>query len=207
MLVLARRIKHPLDVPVQGPHHADPREHGWPAMFRDQQQRLHCGKPFLGIMFCLGQFGDELAGVLQRDELATARQRDWIIERSFPALGGASREEIGALLREHQIAARRMHGGPAVRDSGFNRSAVFLIAAASISKLPVDDLDRQPPGMVGLNRIRQLKQFSLGGLGCPERAVCLEFHLGCMIAMPTPSACRRSPLGPRGILIHPSIIV
>jgi hypothetical protein len=40
-----------------------------------------------------------------------------------------------------------------VRDSGFDRRAVFLIAAASISKLPVDDLDRQPPGVIGLNPI------------------------------------------------------
>jgi hypothetical protein len=44
---------------------------------------------------------------------------------------------------------------PTVRDGGFNSSAVFLIAAASFSELPVDDLDRQPPGMVGLNRIRR----------------------------------------------------
>jgi hypothetical protein len=30
--------------------------------------------------------------------------------------------------------------------------------------------------MVGLNRIRQLKQFSLGGLGRRERAVLFELH-------------------------------
>jgi hypothetical protein len=52
----------------------------------------------------------------------------------------------------------------------------ILIAAASISKLPIDDLDRQPPGVIGLHRIRQLKQFLLGGLGRRKLAVLLEFH-------------------------------
>jgi hypothetical protein len=89
-----RRIKHPLDVTVQGPHHADPREHGWPAMFRDQQQRLHCGKPFLGIVFCLGQFGDELAGVLQRDELASARQRYRVVKRTAITTSRATPESL-----------------------------------------------------------------------------------------------------------------
>src|SRR5258708_29411406 len=69
-----------------------------------------------------------------------------------------------------------MQRDPTVRDGGFNRSAVFLIAAASISKLPVDDLDRQPPGMVGFYRVRQLKQFPLGGLGSREGAVLFELH-------------------------------
>src|ERR1700730_2439636 len=89
---------------------------------------------------------------------------------------GALREEISALLREHQIAAGRMQRDPTVRDGGFHRRAIFLIAAASFSELPVDDLDRQPSGMIGLNRIRQLKQFALGGLGRRERAAFLEFH-------------------------------
>jgi hypothetical protein len=60
----------------------------------------------------------------------------------------ASREEISALLRERQVSAGRMQRNPTVRDGGFNRRAVFVIAAASFSELPVDDLDRQPPGMV-----------------------------------------------------------
>jgi hypothetical protein len=47
---------------------------------------------------------------------------------------GELREEISALLREHQISAGRMHRDPAVRDGGCNRSAVFLLAAASLSK-------------------------------------------------------------------------
>jgi hypothetical protein len=120
---------------------------------------------------------------------------------------GLLREQVRPGLRERQITSGRMHREPAVRDGGFHRRAVFLVAAASLSKLPVDDLDRQPPGVIGLNRVRQLKQLPLGGLGRRERAVLFEFHLGRMIAMPTPSAWRRSPLGPRGILIYPSMIV
>ena len=57
-----------------------------------------------------------------------------------------------------------------MRDCGGNRSTVLLGAAASISKLRVDDRDRQPPGMIGLYRVGDLKQFLLGGLGRRERA-------------------------------------
>src|SRR6202022_2804489 len=49
--------------------------------------------------------------------------------------------------------------------------------------------------------------FLLGGLWRRERAILLESHLGFMIAMLMASAGRRLPLGPRGILIYPSIIV
>jgi len=71
--------------------------------------------------------------------------------------------------------------------------------AASLSKLRIDDADRQSTGVIGLYRIRQLKQFSLGGIRRRERAVLLEFHLGCMIAVPITSAGRFTALGPRGI--------
>jgi hypothetical protein len=37
--------------------------------------------------------------------------------------------------------------------------------------------------VISLDRIRQFKQFLLGGLWRRERAVSLELHLGCMIAM------------------------
>jgi len=39
--------------------------------------------------------------------------------------------------------------------------------------------------------------------GSGERAIVFEFHLGCMIAMPTPSVRRRSPLGLRGMSCPP----
>ena len=48
-----------------------------------------------------------------------------------------------------------MQCDPAVHEGGFDGGAILLIAAASLSKLPVDDLNRQPPGMIGLDRIRQ----------------------------------------------------
>jgi hypothetical protein len=37
-------------------------------MFRNQQQRLHRGLPFFGIVFGLGQFGDIERRVAQRDQ-------------------------------------------------------------------------------------------------------------------------------------------
>jgi hypothetical protein len=58
--------------------------------------------------------------------------------------------------------------------------------------------------VISLDRIRQFKQFLLGGLGRRERAVSLEFHLGCMIAVPMASAWRFAPLGPLGIILTES---
>jgi hypothetical protein len=60
------------------------------------------------------------------------------------------REQFRPGLREHQIGPGRMLRDPAVRDCRFNRCAIFLIAAARISELPVDHLDRQSPRMIGL---------------------------------------------------------
>jgi hypothetical protein len=51
---------------------------------------------------------------------------------------------------------------------------IFLKAATGISKLPIDDGDRDQRDR--LDRVRQLKKFSLGGLGRRELAVLLEFH-------------------------------
>jgi hypothetical protein len=59
---------------------------------------------------------------------------------------------------------------------------------------------RDAPGVVGFDHIRQLKQFFLGGFRRRERSLFLEFHLGCMIAMPMASVGRFSPLGPIGII-------
>jgi hypothetical protein len=72
-----------------------------------------------------------------------------------------------------------MHGEPSVRDGGFDRRAKFLIAATRLSKLPVDHLYRQSLGMIELDSVRQLKQFSLGGLGRRERTGLFEFHDRC----------------------------
>src|SRR6266478_8470914 len=96
-----------------------------------------------------------------------------------------------------------MHRNPAVRDCGLHGQAIFLVAAASISELPVDDGDRQATGMIGLDGVRQFEQLPLGGFRRRERAILLEFHLGCMIAMRMASAGRFSPLGPRGMSFPP----
>ena len=90
-----------------------------------------------------------------------------------------------------------MHGEPAMRDGGLHGQAIFLIAATGLSELLIDDGNRQPPSMIGLDRVRQLKQFLL----C-ERSLFLKFHLGC-IAMPMASAGRRSPLGRWGMSFPP----
>jgi hypothetical protein len=85
MMIFPVRVEHALDVTVQRPHDANPGEHHWPAKLHNQQQRFHRCLPFFGVVFCLRQLGDVGAGVLQRGELATARQRGRIVERSFPA--------------------------------------------------------------------------------------------------------------------------
>jgi hypothetical protein len=53
MDVLARGIKHLLDMAIQGPHDANPREHCRPAGRRDQDQRFHSRKPFRRLMLGL----------------------------------------------------------------------------------------------------------------------------------------------------------
>src|ERR1700694_3546595 len=69
-----------------------------------------------------------------------------------------------------------MQREPAVRNSCGHRRAVFLITATGLSELRVNDANRQATGMIGLDRVRQLKQLFLCGLGRRERAILVEFH-------------------------------
>jgi hypothetical protein len=46
-------------MPMEHSHHADPGEHRPAVLFCDQQKRPHRGLPFFGIVFRLGEFGDE----------------------------------------------------------------------------------------------------------------------------------------------------
>jgi hypothetical protein len=48
MMTLPVGIEHPLNMPVQRPHDADPRQHRRPAQRRDQHQGFDCGLPFRG---------------------------------------------------------------------------------------------------------------------------------------------------------------
>jgi hypothetical protein len=41
----------------------------WPVMLHDQQQRLHRGLPFVGVVLCPGQFGDVFCGVAEGDQV------------------------------------------------------------------------------------------------------------------------------------------
>jgi hypothetical protein len=42
----------PHAVPVQRPHDADPSQHRWTAVFRDQDQRFHRWLPWRGCVIC-----------------------------------------------------------------------------------------------------------------------------------------------------------
>jgi hypothetical protein len=47
----ARRIEHPLDIPIESPQHADARVHRRSAIFCGHDQRLDRGLPRLKILF------------------------------------------------------------------------------------------------------------------------------------------------------------
>jgi hypothetical protein len=63
MLLFPRRIKHPLNMPIQRSHNANARKHGWPAVLCDQKQSFHRGLPFLGVVIGFGQSRDVERGV------------------------------------------------------------------------------------------------------------------------------------------------
>jgi hypothetical protein len=81
-------------VAVQRLHNADARHHRGAAIaFGDQDQDFNGSLPFLNLLFCLRQLLDVSGSVLQRDKLATARQRYRIVERPAPALGCVTRRD------------------------------------------------------------------------------------------------------------------
>jgi hypothetical protein len=85
MVGLAVQIELANVVAVQCLHDADPREHRRPVRLRDQDERLNRGLPCRMLLLGLRQLGDELAGILQRDKLATVRQRYRFVECALPA--------------------------------------------------------------------------------------------------------------------------
>ena len=84
MMVFPVRIEHALNVSVQCSHDADPGEHRRATGFSDQDQDLHRGLPFGGGVLGLRRLGDLVAGILERDEPASAGKRDWIVEGAAP---------------------------------------------------------------------------------------------------------------------------
>src|SRR3984893_5679277 len=70
---------------VQGQHDADPREYGRASVRGDQDEGFHRRLPFRGLVLSLRELRDVGPGIPQRDQLAAARQRDAIVEWSFPA--------------------------------------------------------------------------------------------------------------------------
>jgi hypothetical protein len=85
MGIFAGRFEHPLDMPVQGPQHADPRMHQEVAAFGHTDQTTDRGLPFCEVLLGLRQIHDGIGTVFERDELSTARQRYRIVELSLPA--------------------------------------------------------------------------------------------------------------------------
>jgi hypothetical protein len=65
MMLFASWIKHPFNVPVQRPRHADPREHRQAAEIHHKQQAFHCRLPFRGGMLGLRQFSDVERGIAE----------------------------------------------------------------------------------------------------------------------------------------------
>jgi hypothetical protein len=53
-------------------------------MFYDQQQRLHRGLPFVGVVLCLGQFGDLERGVAERHQRFPTLQHDRVEKPLIP---------------------------------------------------------------------------------------------------------------------------
>jgi hypothetical protein len=100
MLLLARRIELPHDMPVQRSHDADARHLVGLLCSTTRGQRFERGLPFLELLFGLRKLLDIFGGNLESDELAAAGQPDRIIERAFPT----------AISHHGRRAAERLHG-------------------------------------------------------------------------------------------------
>ena len=70
MRMLSRCSKHPLDVPIDSPHHADARVHEQVAAFGGADQATDRCLPFLDILLSLRQACDVVAGIAQTHQLA-----------------------------------------------------------------------------------------------------------------------------------------
>ena len=93
---------------------------------------MHCRLPFGRLMLGLRKLGDVVAGILERDELASAGQRDWIVKRSLPAANGGV---PGNQLPEScNRASRRLAGIPRERVAGDGRPSLSSYLPAKSSR-------------------------------------------------------------------------
>ena len=88
MQVFPIGIEHALDVAIQRAHDSDARHNCRPVLFGDQDQAFHRRLPLWRAVFGLRKLRDVVAGILERDKLAAAGERNGIIERTFPTLPG-----------------------------------------------------------------------------------------------------------------------
>jgi hypothetical protein len=86
--MLSRCSEHPLDVPIDGRHHADARVHYEVAAFGGADRATDRCLPFLDILPSLRQGCDVVAGTAQSHPLAPARRQDRIIESAVPGGSG-----------------------------------------------------------------------------------------------------------------------
>jgi hypothetical protein len=93
MRVFAIGIKLADNLSVQGSRDADAREHRRPIKFYNQQQRFHRCLPFRSGVLGSRKLRDIVAGVLQRDEQATARQGNRLIKTPMPSIVGLQRRQ------------------------------------------------------------------------------------------------------------------
>ena len=95
-------------------------------MFRNQQERRHCGLPLFGIVFCLRQLGDVERRVAKRDQRFPARQYDRIEKPLIP------RHELTIVT----VASNRRSVGEyktkAQRSSYFSGNFLMKVAVPSV---------------------------------------------------------------------------
>ena len=73
MRVFARLIKHPFDIPIESPQHANARMHRRSTILCGHDQRLGRGLPRFKILFGLRKLHDVVGGIAQGHELAPTR--------------------------------------------------------------------------------------------------------------------------------------
>jgi hypothetical protein len=114
MLVFARAIEHPLNVTVQSPHDADAREHRWPSERPRPGSRLPSPPAIPRRVLGLRQLGDVGTGVLEREELATARaagsvsSKGLVSSRDEAPRGAAQVTCVHAGIVDCQVKARSL---------------------------------------------------------------------------------------------------